>query len=150
LLLGACAGRSLETVGDVAAWAAAARRYGELQVACMSRIVDLRRAGCTDRRLEALPAAGAQLASDAGLEGGSMAGDGPGSAALSDAELARFHAAVPRLAARCAELAAFGIPDTLEHGDLWPGNVYVAGATSAIIDWEDAAIAHPFLSLAPL
>jgi len=59
---------------------------------------------------------------------------------------------VPALRARCAELGALGIPDTLDHGDLWPGNVFVEASTGtcAIIDWEDAAIAHPFLSLAPL
>jgi hypothetical protein len=150
LLLGDCAGRNLETVTDIAGWAAAARRYGELQVECASRIGELRRAGCGDRALADLPDAVAKLAADAAAlqPVDRDAKRAPGG--LTDVELARLHAVVPTLAARCAELASFGIPNTLEHGDLWPGNVFVADAASAIIDWEDVAIAHPFLSLAPL
>jgi hypothetical protein len=143
LLLGACAGRNLEAVGDVAAWAAAARHYGALQLACITRIEDLRRAGCATRSLQALPAAVAALAGD---EGALRAGvDG-----LNDAELAALRSMVPRIAMRCAELTAIGVPDSLEHGDLWPGNVFVDGDAGAIIDWEDVAIAHPFFSIAPL
>ena len=41
-------------------------------------------------------------------------------------------------------------PLTIEHGDLWPGNFLVDDASCAIIDWEDVAIGHPFISLAPL
>jgi hypothetical protein len=110
LLLGACTGRSLDVVDDIDLWARAARRYGELQVACMSRIDDLQRAGCPRRDIESLP----------------------------------------HVAERCAALRACGIPDSLEHGDLWPANVFVDAHDSVIIDWEDAAIAHPFLSIAPL
>ena len=143
LLLGACAGRALETVDDVAAWAIAARRYGDLQLACASRTDALRGLGCPTRSLALLPEALDALIDDAaalrfGLDG------------LTAEENARLRVIGPTLAGRCAELAAIGIPDSIEHGDLWPGNVFVDGAASAIIDWEDVAIAHPFLSLAPL
>ena len=143
LLLGACAGRSLEEVADVAAWAAAVRRYGGLQLACAERTDELRRAGCATRSLQSLPAAVAALANDAAMLHAGLDG-------LTEAEFAGLRSIVPAVATRCGELAAIGIPDSLEHGDLWPGNVFVDGDASAIIDWEDVAIAHPFLSIAPL
>ena len=65
LLLAACAGRNLETVDDIVLWSRAARRYGELQVACASRSAQLDRV-CPRRELESLPAAVAALAADEG------------------------------------------------------------------------------------
>jgi len=149
LLLEACAGRNLERVADVAMWADAARRYGELQAACVGRVAELERIGCKRRPLDALPAAVAALAND---ERTLRAGTPDGS---THAELAQLRALVPHLAERCRSLAACGVPDSLEHGDLWPSNIFVAGnvvdgGASVIIDWEDVRLAHPFLSLAPL
>jgi hypothetical protein len=122
LLLDACAGRKLEVIDNIDRWARAARHYGELQVACMSRVCDLEHACCPRRELELLPAA--------------VSG--------------QLGERIPNLAERCAELRACGIPDSIEHGDLWPGNIFVDAHDSAIIDWEDVGIAHPFLSIAPL
>ncbi|HEX2560772.1 phosphotransferase family protein [Phenylobacterium sp.] len=40
-------------------------------------------------------------------------------------------------------------PDTLLHGDFWPGNVlWRDGQISGVIDWEDAAIGDPLYDLA--
>jgi phosphotransferase family enzyme len=144
LLLHACEGRKLEMVNDIAPWARAAQRYGDLQVACMSRVDDLERMGCPRRKLESLPDAVSALAAD---ESVIRPGEADG---LSHRETARLRELVPSLPERCAALHACRIPDSLEHGDLWPGNVFVDAHDSAVIDWEDVAIAHPFLSLAPL
>jgi aminoglycoside phosphotransferase (APT) family kinase protein len=48
------------------------------------------------------------------------------------------------------ELAALGLPETLVHGDLHPGNVSHHGDTVMLYDWSDAAVAHPFLDAAHL
>jgi hypothetical protein len=144
LLLSACVGRNLEVVEDIASWAHAARRYGELQVACMVRTRDLELAGCPRREFESLPAAVAALAVDEQMTG---QGEKDG---LTKEEAAKLQALVPRLAELSAELKAFRIPNSIEHGDLWPGNIFVEARNSRIIDWEDVAIAHPFLSIAPL
>jgi hypothetical protein len=51
---------------------------------------------------------------------------------------------VDGLAARLAAAAECGLPDTLVHGDLHPGNVRAAdGGANVIIDWGDAFIGHP-------
>lgn len=38
----------------------------------------------------------------------------------------------------------------MEHGDLWGDNVIAAPDACVLIDWEDAALAHPFWSPALL
>ena len=45
------------------------------------------------------------------------------------------------------ELASLGLPETLIHGDLHPGNVAHDGDTVALYDWSDAAVSHPFLDI---
>jgi aminoglycoside phosphotransferase (APT) family kinase protein len=45
-----------------------------------------------------------------------------------------------------SSLAACGIPDTLNHLDFNPGNIFVSGERCTFIDWAEAAIGHPFLT----
>jgi hypothetical protein len=100
--------------------------------------------GCALRTLDTLAEAIGPLSGDTtALRPGEPDG-------LSAAEIERLQALVPTLQQRCDQLAACGIPYTLEHGDLWPGNFLVDHNTCVLIDWEDVAIAHPFFSLAPL
>ena len=144
LLMAACAGRQLEEVTDAALWEHAAARYARLQVACVPHVRALRGLGCARRGLETLAQAIGPLSSDpAALCPGAPDG-------LSVADIERLQTLVPVLQRQCEQLTACGIPYTLEHGDLWPGNFLIDHHTCAIIDWEDAAIAHPFFSLAPL
>ena len=48
---------------------------------------------------------------------------------------------------RCASLAHHAIPATVEHGDLWPGNIVVEGDHYVFFDWSDCTLSHPFFSL---
>ena len=144
LLMAACPGRTLDTVTDVVSWERAAMQYARLQVACVPRVRELGALGCVRRSLDTLAEAIGPLSTDTAAH---RPGEPDG---LSTAEIARLQACVPLLQRHCEQLAAYGIPDTLEHGDLWPGNFLVDQDTCVIIDWEDVAIAHPFFSLAPL
>jgi hypothetical protein len=47
----------------------------------------------------------------------------------------------------CAALIDIGLPDTLIHGDLHPGNVVLTPAGHVVVDWSDAAIGNPFVDL---
>jgi hypothetical protein len=52
------------------------------------------------------------------------------------------------LAGRLARLARCGIPDTLVHGDLHPGNVRTGpGGGFTVLDWGDAVLGHPGFDL---
>ncbi|MFJ6070660.1 aminoglycoside phosphotransferase family protein [Streptomyces sp. NPDC093065] len=54
----------------------------------------------------------------------------------------------PRLLDWCAELAALGVPDSLDHADLHDGQVFhPAPGRFTFFDWGDAVVAHPFAGL---
>jgi Ser/Thr protein kinase RdoA (MazF antagonist) len=46
---------------------------------------------------------------------------------------------------RFAALGDCGIPDTLVHGDLHPGNCRGDGDRLVILDWGDSGVGHPLL-----
>jgi Ser/Thr protein kinase RdoA (MazF antagonist) len=142
-LMEGVAGRKLEEIDDIAAWERAAAAYGRLQFASRTCVDDLDRLGCPTRGLDRLADEIEALVVDAtGLRQGEPGG-------LSAAEADRLSRCGPELRRRCQRLATSGIPLTLEHGDLWPSNILVEGDACRIIDWEDIAIGHPFLGLAP-
>ncbi len=47
----------------------------------------------------------------------------------------------------CRRLAALGIPETIEHGDLHDGQVFVRGGGTRFGDWGDSHISHPFFTM---
>ena len=58
-------------------------------------------------------------------------------------------AGVPALIDACAALDAVGLPGTLVHGDLHPGNIVVTPDDRyVVVDWSDAAVGNPFVDLA--
>ena len=144
LLLRACDGQSLEDGAPLPDWERAACAYAELQLTSSQHLPTLRALGCRDRDLLTLRSLiGPLLDDDAALRLDAEHG-------LAEDELSRLRTLAPRLEAACAELAASGLPTALEHGDLWASNVYVGPHDVAVIDWTDASLAHPFLSLSPL
>lgn len=61
--------------------------------------------------------------------------------------LAAVRAVRPAYEDWCAELAADGLPATLQHDDLTDSNVFPDGVGYRFFDWGDASVAHPFGSL---
>jgi hypothetical protein len=59
----------------------------------------------------------------------------------------RFRDAVPRVREMAADLASYGVTETLQHDDLHDGQVFVDGDRQLILDWGDAVISHPFFTL---
>jgi len=133
-------GTDLMQSSDVTAWTRAARRFAHIQIAWAGRAGELRALGCPHWPLDAIAARiPPMLADAAGLLPPCPEGLTPG-------ELDALRRRAPELAARCAELGAVGVPDSLEHGDLWGSNVILGEGGPVFIDWEDAAAAHPFVS----
>ena len=54
---------------------------------------------------------------------------------------------MPRFAELCGMLAAYDLPDTVQHDDLHMANLYLQGERLRLLDWGDASISHPFASL---
>jgi hypothetical protein len=62
-------------------------------------------------------------------------------------EIRQLRDFAPRLTELCAELAARGIPETIQHDDLHMANLYARGGELRVLDWGDSSMAHPFFSL---
>jgi Ser/Thr protein kinase RdoA (MazF antagonist) len=58
-------------------------------------------------------------------------------------EQQQLAALIAGLDERLAKVASCGLPDTLIHGDLHPGNVRSDGGPRVLIDWGDSFIGHP-------
>jgi len=66
---------------------------------------------------------------------------------LASDEVDRLREFAPRFAELCGELAAHGVPETVQHDDLHMRNVYAQGERLRLLDWGDSSISHPFASL---
>jgi hypothetical protein len=134
------AGRTTyEELDDVARYERALRRYAEIQIAEIPHTRELLALGCPDRRPHRLAAElDALLADTPALRQGPFGFD--------DAELERLRALAPRLKDMCGELGRYRVPCSLEHGDLWVGNMIARGDGCVLVDWSDASLSHPFFS----
>jgi hypothetical protein len=51
---------------------------------------------------------------------------------------------LPESRARGEELASLGVPPTIDHQDLHPGNILATSADARPFDWGDSVIGSPF------
>jgi hypothetical protein len=121
---------------DQSVWERILPVYAELQIDAVADRERLLAAGVPDRRLAVLPNQFEELLADR-----------EALASLTDDELRRLHALVPRIEAECRELAAYGLPETIQHDDLHDGQVFVRDRRYLFFDWGDACISHPFFTL---
>jgi hypothetical protein len=69
-------------------------------------------------------------------------------AELTTEEQATLVEFVDGLEARFELAAACGLPDTLVHGDFFPGNARGRGNSITLLDWGDCGVGHPLLDQA--
>lgn len=108
-------------------------RYAELQRGERAYVDDHLTHDVIDLRVEVLPERYAMM----------LSRDLP----LELPELEALHAFEPRFAELCAEVAAEGPGETIQHDDLHVNGVFVRGDELRVMDWGDASIGHPFWSL---
>ena len=113
---------------------AAAPAWARAQVTALDWLDELRAAGCPERGLEATLATWRVVLDTS-----------PELAVLTEAEREQLTTAAAGAEALVREFWACGIPDTLSHGDLHPGNVAYDGREVRIFDWTDGCVTHPFL-----
>lgn len=126
---------------DTSRWETVLSVYADLQVAMAERVHDLLRMGVPDRRLDRLPALYEGLLADTDM----LRVDRPNG--LTTDEYRRLQALAPRFTTLSQELAAFGLPETLHHGDFHDANVFWQDGRPVFFDWGDSVISHPFFSL---
>lgn len=125
---------------DPSAWPRALRRYAELQLRLAEHADDLLALGLADLRPQCAPAQFERLLASPATERSVGAEGG-----VSHAEYKELRDLVPQLAQWCAELSELGVPASLDHADVHPGNVFAQAGVP--FDWGDSAVAHPFCSL---
>ncbi|KUO17428.1 phosphotransferase [Streptomyces dysideae] len=118
---------------DPHAWEEPLRRYASLQRALVPYADEIELLGVPGARTATLPEV-----FDRAVAANTV---------LSGADRERLRALRPRLADWCAELAAVGVPDSLDHSDLHEGQLFhpVPGRFT-FFDWGDAAVTHPLCS----
>ena len=124
----------IEREHDLGRWLAVLPLYAGVQVDVTPHAEELIAVGAPDLRLATLPARYEQLLGD--LDG------------LESEERRRLRRLVPQVAEQCDELAAYGVPETIQHDDFHDGQVYVRDGRYLLLDWGDACVSHPFFTLA--
>lgn len=135
-------GSPLSPSDDARKWQAAARQFAELQIASLPRTEMLLSAGAQDVRIPFLRSQMAHFFET--LEHLMRRQTKTQPAPLAPAEIRTMQQSVSGLLARWEEL---GIPDALGHLDLNPGNVLMSGNRCTFLDWAEAAVGPPFLTL---
>jgi aminoglycoside/choline kinase family phosphotransferase len=135
---------SVRPTQDIQPWERVVTRYAEVQIGLAEHIAEILTLGIPDHRLAPLPQLFSQfLAGKDNL----MIDQEKG---LDSAEFQQLQALTPRFEQICTDLAGFGIPESLNHGDFHDGNVLLKNGRITFFDWGDANVTHPFVSLRTL
>lgn len=133
-LLLADAGSPIQALGNPPeTWLAVLPLYAELQRGETAYADEHMANGVPDLRVATLPARYEDLFSP----------DLP----IGRDDITRLRHFAPTFTQLCSELESLGVPATIQHDDLHLANVYAADQRLRILDWGDASIGHPFISL---
>lgn len=117
-IMSAYSGVSLKEQPDLAVWQGALAGYAALQVELATHTDELLALGVPERGLDWIAEHIDTLLDDEALLSGSH---NP----LTADQITQVKASIPRLHAACDMLSKFNIPPSLEHGDLWTGQIIV-------------------------
>ena len=133
--------KSIRPTKDVRPWEPVITRYADLQIGLTDHVDEILTLGVPDHRLTALPTLYTQLLAD---EASLMIDQEKG---LTSDEFQQLRNLAPRFEQICKDLAAYGIPETLNNGDFHDGNVLLKNGRITLFDWGDATVTHPFVSI---
>jgi hypothetical protein len=126
---------------DLGHWEKLLPVYAELQLASAPHVDELLNAGVPDERLAVLPTHLERLIGDPEAL---LVGRPEG---LTAEEHERVRLRLSALTEACGRLAAYGIPETIQHDDFHDGNVFVRDGRYRFFDWGDSCVSHPFHTL---
>jgi len=67
--------------------------------------------------------------------------------ALNAEEISQLRRQLPVWKELCEEIQGVPLPDTIDHGDMRPGNIRVVDDGFILYDWAWSAITHPFMGI---
>jgi hypothetical protein len=135
-------GTELDQTAECALWERAAQQLAELQIASIGKGAELLGAKCKDLRIrrlvERIDPFLAHMAEFMGAQ------EKPSPAPLSTSELSSL---TQGLRESCSLLQSVGLPDTLGHIDFNPGNILVSQDRCVFVDWAEACVTNPLITL---
>jgi len=132
---------TLQAQPDFQHWETLLPLYARLQIEASNHLPDLLALGVPNRSLAQLPQQYGQLLTQKDV----FYIDSPHG--ISAAEYQRLLDLSDVFRARCEALAGCGIPESVHHGDLHDGNIFLSDGGYRFMDWGDCSISHPFFSL---
>jgi hypothetical protein len=123
-------------------WMEAVQALAHMQIASVPRVKRYLQMGLPDRRIGRMPTQIELLFGDVEAMRPQRSGG------LTTDEVRRLQEIQPAVKADLAQLARYRIPAALEHGDIFAGDSVTNRPGATFLDWSDAAIAHPFFSVA--
>lgn len=132
---------SIRPTQNVKPWEPVIIEYAKLQMGLAEHVDAILALGVPDHRLAALPALYSQLLADTPSL---MIDQEKG---LTSSEYQQLQNLISRFEQLCADLAAFKIPESVNHGDFHDGNILLKNGRITFFDWGDADVTHPFVSL---
>ena len=133
--------QSIRAAKDVRPWIPVIPRYAEVQIDLLEHVSEILDMGIPDHRLALLPSLYSELLKD---EESLMIGQEKG---LTADDFQTLKDRATRFQKICTDLAAVGIPDTLNQCDFHDGNVLIKDGRLTFFDWGDVSVTHPFVSL---
>jgi hypothetical protein len=135
-------GTSPDTNSTFSTWRTISARLAELQIASLHEVPRLISAGCRDIRVSSLLNSADEFFAVMATLMKQQIKTPP--SILTSEDILQLSKRIKEILSLLAET---GIPDALNHLDLNPGNIFVSGDRCTFIDWSEAAIGHPFLTL---
>lgn len=135
-------GQALSSCLDQHPWRRAADSMAELQIASIETAPEILAAGARDIRSKPLVALVVPFF--ARLEDLMEQQSKSAPQRLTGEEIARTR---QRVIEALVDMEAVGIPETLNHLDLNPGNIFIASTKCTFLDWAEAAVGNPFFSM---
>jgi hypothetical protein len=132
---------SIRPTKNIEPWKPVIKRYAEVQIGLAQHVTEILSLRVPDYRLQTLPELFAHLLAD---ESNFMIDQEKG---LTSADWKQVRGIPTRFEQICEQLARYGLPDSLNHGDFHDGNVLVKDGRITFFDWGDGNVTHPFVSL---
>jgi hypothetical protein len=136
-----CGEAFLDEGAEPQQWACAARALAELQIESIGQVAQILDSGARDRRAHKLCSLVDPFLDLMGTLMEEQTTVSP--AALNRGELAWLG---KQMRHGLVHLDELGIPDTLGHLDLNPGNIVLSRKECVFLDWAEACVGHPFFS----
>ena len=140
MLMGDLGDLTLGAADSIDLWRETVRALARVQIEFADDVGSLERLGLKRRSMSAIVSTLSEWTQDPGSPGLRYASQRAQSA------LGRLEPHLDLVEQLCGKVDSAGLPQTLDHGDLDAGNVFIRDGSPVIMDWSDASISSPLFA----